>query len=237
LDLNEVADGDAHVWFALPGAVSDDELARRLRLLDETELVRYRRFRFDLHRREFLVTHALLRLTLSRYRPTPPAAWRFAAGAHGKPTLDPPCGLSFNVSNHPTLVVCAVTAGADVGIDVEPLTRGPEILELAREVFSTRERAALDRLEAGLRRERAVSLWTAKEAYIKARGEGLALPLDGITMVFDGERPLEPRVEVDPSIDDGVRWALQLLDVEGHRVAVAMASGRLHVRLSLLPWE
>jgi 4'-phosphopantetheinyl transferase len=232
LDLDAVADGDAHVWFARPGAVPDAELTRRLCLLDEAELVRYRRFHFDLHRREFLVTHALLRLTLSRYRPTEPAAWRFAAGAHGKPTLTPPCGLSFNVSNHPTLVVCAVAAGADIGIDVEPLTRGLALLELAPAVFSAPERAALDGLEAGARRERAVSLWTAKEAYIKARGEGLTLPLDRISMVFDEARPLEPRVEVDASIDDGVRWTLRLLDVEAHRVAVAMASDRLRVRLS-----
>jgi 4'-phosphopantetheinyl transferase len=234
LAFDAVAPAQAHVWFALPGPLAAPELANYLRLLDPTELERYRRFRFELHRREFLVTHALLRLTLARYGPTEAAAWRFHRGPHGKPSVSPPCGLSFNVSNHPSLVVCAVAAGAEVGVDVEPLARGPSILELAPTVFSARERAALARLSPAERHERAVSLWTAKEAYLKARGEGLALPLDLITMVFDEGRPFEPSVEVDPSIDDGVRWALRLIDVEQHRVAVALASDALQVRLARL---
>jgi 4'-phosphopantetheinyl transferase len=234
LAFDAVVPTEAHVWFALPGALAAAELANYLRLLDPGELERYRRFRFELHRREFLVTHALLRLTLARYAAKEAAAWRFHTAPHGKPSISPPCGLSFNVSNHPSLVVCAIAAGAEVGVDVEPLARGPAILELAPTVFSARERADLARLAAAERHERAVSLWTAKEAYIKARGEGLALPLDLITMAFDEGRPSEPSVEVDPSIDDGVRWTLRLTDIEEHRVAVALASDALHVRVARL---
>jgi 4'-phosphopantetheinyl transferase len=231
-----VAREEVHVWFALPGALAEADLAHGLRLLDATELARYRRFCFELHRREFLVTHALLRLTLARYGPTEAAAWRFDHGPHGKPSISPPCGLSFNVSNHPSLVVCAVASGAEVGVDVEPLARGPTILELAPTVFSAHERAVLECLAPAERSQRAVSLWTAKEAYIKARGQGLTLPLDLITIAFDERHPLEPRVEVHPSIDDGVRWTVRLVDVEQHRVAVALGSETLRVRLARLLW-
>src|SRR5262249_8611625 len=158
-----------------------------------SELERYHRFVFDRHRLEFLATRALVRRTLSSLRPIDPPAWRFRITAYGRPEIDPPCGIAFNLANHPTLTVCALrtaTAGAapgavpELGVDVEPLTRGIEIVPLAPSVFSVAERAALHALPAAAQPDRALSLWTLKEAYIKARSLGLSLPLDGFSFSF-----------------------------------------------------
>jgi 4'-phosphopantetheinyl transferase len=134
--------------------------------------------------------------------------------------LDPECGLSFNLSNSLGLVVCLVAEGeADVGVDVEPHERAKQIMELAPKVFSPLEQAQLAALPEAERHDRALSLWTLKESYIKARGLGLLIPLDRFSFVFGGAEGI--RLEIDPEIDDQAgRWRFCQIDLAGHRIAV-----------------
>lgn len=215
---------EVHVWSAIPDAFTAEELARFDALMTPEERARQRRFVFEKNKKESLVTRALVRTTLSRYRDVAPEDWRFAANEHGCPSIDPPCGLRFNLSNNPGMVVCAVCEDADVGVDVEPLDRGPDILGVAKRVFSAAERE-----ELGTDLDRAVSLWTLKEAYIKARGIGISLGLDKITMRFDREHP---RVELDLD-DDASRWAFRTFDVDGFRIALAVDTGGAEPRVEL----
>jgi 4'-phosphopantetheinyl transferase len=127
------------------------------------------------------------------------------------------------------MVVCAV-ARRTVGVDVEPRDRAGEIFEVAERVFSAFERAELYALEGAARRERAVALWTSKEAYIKARGIGISLPLREISMHFDRAFP---RVEVSPAIEDGIAWAFRAFDVDGHRVAVCVDANDADVQVKV----
>jgi 4'-phosphopantetheinyl transferase len=172
---------DVHLWIADPAQLSERACAA---ILEDDELARARAFRFDRHRREYLSSRALVRRALSRHDGRPPCTWRFVRNAHGKPRALAANGLAFNLANHPTLVVCAIAA-RDLGVDVEPIDRGREILALAPVVFTAGERTALAALAAAARPDRAVSLWTLKEAYIKARGLGLdALPLASFSINF-----------------------------------------------------
>src|SRR5205814_2333324 len=82
---------------------------------------------------------------LSRHGPLAPGSWRFLENDHGRPEIDPPCGLRFNATNAPALVACAVAEEAEIGIDVEPRSRAGQILEVATSVFSDLE---LDELRA-----------------------------------------------------------------------------------------
>lgn len=220
------------VWIAQPSLMDDSALlAACARLLSEEERNRQRAFVFEKNRREYLVAHALLRCALSQYDPTLPEAWRFTRNAHGRPALDPPSRLRFNLTHHPTLVACAVTNDAELGIDVEPLQRGAEILRLAEGIFAQSELEELHRLPSAERADRAVSLWTLKEAYVKARGLGLTLPLSGFA--FDFARPLEPAVAFEAAIDDRPeRWHFRTRDVHEHRIALAVehGAGELDVR-------
>ncbi len=214
--------GDIDVLIAMPGRFDEPALlAAYDALMTDAERARQRAFVFERHRIESLVTRALVRTALSRYRPVAPEAWRFEKNEHGCPRIEPPCGLSFNLSNHPTMVVCAVTEGAAIGVDVEPLSRAPEIVEVAGDVFTPTEQAELATLGPEGKRDRAVTLWTLKEAYIKARSLGLALPLDGFAFRFDD--PTRPRISFAASIDDDpARWWFHTVDVAEHRIALAL---------------
>lgn len=231
------------LWLAYPGDLAEPAAeAACAAILSDAERVRAARFRFDRHRHEFLATHALTRVALSHNHPLPPRAWSFSTNSYGKPTPNPECGLRFNQSNSVELAVCLIAlrdakaVTAEVGVDVESMARAEGIVPLAGRVFSAAERAQLDALPAAERPDRALSLWTLKEAYIKARGMGLSLPLQEISFLF-GEpgtnRPEAIRFEVAPAVDsDPGRWRFCRFDHAGHRITLAVevnAAGPLAV--------
>jgi 4'-phosphopantetheinyl transferase len=222
------------LWCAYPDDLLDASVAAACAaLLTPEEQARCEKLRFEPNRREFLASRALVRTALSRSHPLPPEAWRFRANSHGKPETDPACGLSFNISNAPGLVVCLIARGVQVGVDAEPYARDAEILPLAPDVFSPREQAQLHALPAAAQPDRALSLWTLKEAYIKARGLGLSLPLARFSFLFGGE--LGIHLEIDPALGDPpCRWRFRLLDHAGHRIALVAA---LPAAPALQLWE
>ncbi len=193
-------------------------LDRYLALLTPEEREQHGRFVFEKRRHEFLVTRALVRTVLSGYGTVPPEAWRFVRGEHGRPSLDPPGALDFNLSNGPGLVACAV-ARVRVGVDLEPYERGGTIVSLASRVFSPAERKALDALPEPDRADHALSLWTLKEAYLKARGAGLSLPLQQLEFTVGGA---SVTAAFGPALRDRpARWSFRVCDHAGHRLAVA----------------
>lgn len=207
------------LWIAYPDDLLNDTAAAQCSaILNEQELARSQRFKFDRHRRESVTTRALVRSALSYGRSVSPQAWRFTANRYGKPAVDPDCGLRFNASNCVNLVVCLVAESSEVGVDVEPFERAEVMLNLAPEIFSVAERAQLMALPVEERLLRALSLWTLKEAYLKARGEGLAIPLDKFSFIFESESGIH--LEIDPSINDrSENWHFFLHDHAGHRIA------------------
>jgi 4'-phosphopantetheinyl transferase len=230
--------GDAvfQLWFAYPGDLADAAVAEAcVALLSDAEREQAARFRFERHRHEYIATHALARIALSNSYPVPPHAWSFSVNKYGKPAPIPDCGLRFNQSNSVGLAVCLVASaatraphvgpaaspgtGIEVGVDVESSSRAEEIVDLAPHVFSLAEQAQLEGLPATDRPGRALSLWTLKEAYIKARGIGLSLPLRKISFLFGG--PVGIRLRVEPGIDDDpARWRFCLLNHMEHRIAL-----------------
>ncbi len=173
--------GQADVWVAqIAGTINRDLTARYRCVLTPDELRQAERFHFEKDRNRYLITRALVRCVLSRYGTLPPEAWRFQATAFGRPYTvnDDPAvqGLSFNLSHSDKTLVMGVVRGAEIGIDVEELERKVP-LEIAANCFSANETAQLNALPPGQRPQRFLELWTLKESYIKARGEGLSLPL------------------------------------------------------------
>jgi 4'-phosphopantetheinyl transferase len=119
----------------------------------------------------------MIRGVLSTYRPVAPEDWRFVSGSHGRPELDPDCGLRFSAAHTRGLTVVGVCDDGEVGVDVERLDRRARP-GLAGRWFAPEEVAALDDLAEPQRARRFLELWTLKEAYVKARGLGvIGLPL------------------------------------------------------------
>ena len=109
------------------------------------------------------------RLALSSICPdVAPCDWCFQNGPHGKPAVaGMECPPHFNISHTRNVAVCAVTTAGPVGIDAEPLSRGADVLRVLDCFTTLEERASITQPED------AVWLWTAKEALVKASGEGL----------------------------------------------------------------
>jgi 4'-phosphopantetheinyl transferase len=216
----DMAQKTLYLWYADPANVLSEAAAEACaKLLSKDERARWQNLRSEPHRREYLTTRALVRIALSQYHPLAPEAWCFKLNPYGKPTADPTCGFLFNLSNSPGLVVCLIAKGAEVGVDTEPYERAERIAEVASEVFSPSELAQLQALRGSERLDRALSLWTLKEAYIKARGTGMSSSLREVSFLFGGAEGI--RLEMDPGLDDEAeRWRFCLLEHAGHRVAL-----------------
>jgi 4'-phosphopantetheinyl transferase len=213
------------VWTAFTtGQESDDELARLLSLVPADEATRSDRFFHRADRIRFLLARALARAALSRWAPLPPLSWAFRFNEHGRPELaNRPAGvpdLRFNISHTDGLVACAVTVGREVGVDVEYIGRRLEYAVPER-FFSPKEVSDLRSLPVTEQPHAFFDYWTLKEAYIKARGLGLALPLRHFT--FIRRAGAAPAIEFAPELhDDPSSWQFaQFWPSKDHRMAVA----------------
>jgi 4'-phosphopantetheinyl transferase len=157
-------------------------------LLDDAERARADRFRFAADRAAYTAVHALLRRMLADAHGLAPERWRFRAAAGGKPEIDPALGRPrrpFSLSHTRGMVACAVGWGDELGVDVESLGHSDSVLEIARRNFAPAETAMLEALPPAARASAFGRLWTLKEAYLKATGQGLAAPLDGFCFSLD----------------------------------------------------
>ena len=220
---------EVHLWVVEPERVSEPRLlAAYHAMLSAEERERHSRFRFDKHKLQFLVSHALVRVTLSRYAPVQPQAWRFSVNAYGRPDItgEGLPRLRFNLSHTDGMAVCAVVLDTDVGADVEHSGRPGQTVELADSFFSRSEVQALRALPVERQRERFFDYWTLKESYIKARGAGLSLPLDQFAFHLEPGQP--PRISFDPRLgDDPETWQfVQVRLSPEHPAAVAVRRTR-----------
>lgn len=174
------------MWVARLDAERDMQQLERYRaLLDEQEERRLDRLATAALKAEFLLTRALCRETLSRYADVAPRDWRFEVNAYGKPAISAPAlslSLKFNLSNARDVAACVVALEANVGIDIEQWSRPDDSLPITAQIFSASELHALRNCDPQARRRFFYELWTLKEAYVKARGQGLSMNLDEITL-------------------------------------------------------
>ncbi len=221
-------ESEAHVWLTAP---AEPELADRyLELLPCEELEQFERYKLDRPRHLYLAARALARSSLSLYAPeVEPADWRFEFNKHGRPEICKPKGLPplrFNLSHTEGLVACLVTLELDAGVDVERVDRRVNYEGIARSKFSSLEARELRRLVGSAQRERFFRYWTLKEAYIKARGMGLALPLGSFSYLFDspGEVSIQFADDLGDVTDD---WQLGLWQTStDHYLAAAIRRGQ-----------
>jgi 4'-phosphopantetheinyl transferase len=219
--------GEIHLWLVNPREIADPILLNRYRaLLDTEEQARLRRIRLPGVRHQYLLTRALVRTALSRYAPLSPRTWRFRPNPHGRPLIANSEGrtLCFNLAHTEGMIVCAVTRDAELGVDVECTLRATRTAEVADRFFADIECRDLHALSADRRRDRFFDYWTLKEAYIKARGLGLACPLGKFAFrLREGERIT---LKIDPELaDDGGRWYCRLgSPSDRHRLALCSTS-------------
>jgi 4'-phosphopantetheinyl transferase len=212
-EMSLIPHDEIHLWLASYEEIADERLHAAYRdLLNEEERAQEPRFYFARDRRRYLVTRALVRTVLSRYVPAvEPAQWSFETNAYGRPAAANAAAkaerLSFNLSHTHSMIVLAVTAGREVGVDVENVRAREVSIGVADRYFAPQEVRVLNAVPAPEQQYRFFEYWTFKESYIKARGMGLSLPLDKFSFHYPDDDAVE--IAIDPELaDDAERWQL-----------------------------
>jgi len=202
--------------------------------LSQDEQSRANRFYFRRDRERFIVAHGILRMILGFYLNKAPNTLSFCCGSHGKPALavESGCdGIRFNLSHSHGIALYAFARGRAVGVDVESI-RDLEVEQIAERFFSRDEIATLRTLAPDLRNYAFFLCWTRKESYIKARGEGLSLPLDQFDVsLIPGEPAALLSTQRDPY--EVSRWSLQeLTPASGYVAALAVEGHGYHLTIT-----
>jgi 4'-phosphopantetheinyl transferase len=212
---------ELHVWRAsLDRSAEVVESLERVLGRDERE--RADRFRFEHHRARYVVGRALLRGLLGRYLGTRPEDIEFSYGEHGKPFLACP-GPWFNLAHSGPVAMFAFSSTAEVGIDVELADADFASGRIAERFFAPSEVQRLRSLPMALQPRAFLECWTRKEAFIKARGEGLSLPLDSFAVTLG---PSEPAAVLRTawSDEEPMQWSMADLSDPGGQSIAAVAS-------------
>ena len=195
---------EAHVFLAFSNKHSDpDLLARHRDLLSEEELEKHKSFKFGRDRDLYLITHGLVRAALSRYSEVTPDRWVFQCNPYGRPEIAQSNGnpqLRFSVSRARGLVVCLIALSIDVGVDTENIRKLDNLTALSENIFTSLELSNIRKLPESDQVDEFFTLWTLKEAYIKAKGMGLSLPLNQFAFYLDAKG--STRLWVDPRFQD-----------------------------------
>jgi 4'-phosphopantetheinyl transferase len=228
---------EVHVWRATLDQPA--HVLNRLRLmLDEDERSRAARFHFEKDRAHFVVARAALRSILGGYLRVPPGRVRFDYSPYGKPALAAEFAathLHFNVSHSHALALFAVARRCALGVDVEYVRADVAEREIAERFFSASEVSALCALPAAQQPRAFFDCWTRKEAYIKARGEGLSFPLAAFDVSLRPDEPAALRC-VRGDEREAARWSLRALDAAPGYAAALVAEGRDR-QLKTWQWE
>lgn len=214
---------EVHVWRAPLKEWVADEIERGINILSSEEKARADRFFQPRHRKRFITSHATLHAILTKYLPefkqTP---LRFCYNEYGKPHLEYDSSLQFNLSNSHSIVLYAVARDQKVGIDIEYMKRGIHIDRIAERFFSLEESTALQKLSVDKRLAGFYRLWTLKEAYIKAIGQGLSFPLNRFTTNVNVTQ-IDGLISVNGDYEQAKSWALCPIPVEkDYKAALAV---------------
>jgi 4'-phosphopantetheinyl transferase len=226
----ELANNEIHVWRA--SLASDETTLRRFQSsLADDERARADRFVFERDRNRFVAARGILRQLLAGYIRRSPSELQFGYGPQGKPLLvrnETTSALEFNISHSHDMALFAFAKKRSLGIDVELLR--PEFAgeDIAKRYFSAAEIEELQALPPELRAEAFFLCWTRKEAYIKARGEGLQIPLTSFSV------SLTPGQPETLHSSDHLRWSLISLRPARQYVAAVIGEGK---GWTLRQWE
>ena len=217
---------EVHLWVTFPKEIQQPDLLRQYHaMMNPDETAKQKRFHFEKHRHQYLLTRAVIRSLLSRYLSRPPAEWAFETNRYGRPHLLPALNetaLRFNLSHSEGIIVCGLVRNREIGVDVEYVQRGGDLVNVADRFFSPQEVQDLHKLPEAQHIDRFFDYWTLKESYIKARGMGLSIPLDQFSFHLDDGPGI--RISIDARQNDPPeRWQFRQWRLDDrYKIALAL---------------
>jgi 4'-phosphopantetheinyl transferase len=230
-----LSEADVHVWSA-----SLDVPLERLSSYEQTlswdERSRAARFKFDHHRKRFIVGRGILRAILGSYVEVEPVELQLDHSLLGKPSLAGfPQKLHFSLSHSRNMLLIAVTGISAIGVDVELIQSVADIESVARHFFSADEARRLMDLPEEERALAFYKVFVRKEAYLKARGAGLSSMIRQIEVSFAPDEPTRIR-SICGDTQAAACWTLmELAPASGFTGAVAAEAKNL--RFLLWQWS
>jgi 4'-phosphopantetheinyl transferase len=218
---------EVHLWRVDLEGIRADE-SRWQKALSSDESARAARFHFPGDRQHFVASRALLRMVLAGYLATDPGSLSFSYSKKEKPALGPAhatSDITFNVSHSGGIALFAFTRRREIGVDVEQVRLDFDVEAIARRFFSAHEQRQLAGLPNEKRFEAFFRCWTRKEAYIKATGEGLSLPLHqfDVSVAADDQEAL---LSTRPDNSEVALWSLREIPAGPGYVAALCVRGR-----------
>ena len=233
----ELHQDEVHVWASRLDP-STDLLARFGSVLSVEERERASRFRFDLHRNRFITGRGWIRLLLGSYLKMAPEQINFCYGDHGKPAVAKECdhkGLHFNLAHSDAIALAGVTPMGPLGLDVERVRVLKDVGELVQRFFSARENSIFQELSPEQKNVAFFNLWTRKEAWLKATGQGISQNLNRVEVSFlPGESAR--LLALPEAFRSGNTWSLhEMTPAPGFAAALAICAEK--PRISCRQWR
>ncbi len=210
---------EVHVWRASLD-VDTSERTRLFSFLSDDERVRAARFVFPRDRDHFIAARGRLRELLGGYLQRSPQSIRFQTGRYGKPTLTDDTNFRFNLTHSYGLALYLFATQRELGIDAEKIRPEFATEGIAERYFSEAERTELRELPAEIRTTAFFLCWTRKEAYVKAHGDGLQIPLDSFNVSVTPGEPERLRST------DSERWSMRSFSPAPDFVASVLVEGQ-----------
>lgn len=215
---------DVHLW-QMDLDLPDGKVKELEKVLSADEKTRAERFYFEQHKNRFIVGRATLRTILGRYLKLAPQQIQFEYSSRGKPSLAKNCGgheLKFNLSHSQDLALYGFACDRAIGVDVEYIRSVTDVQQIARRFFSPTESALIMRLPDTEKIAAFFRGWTAKEAYLKATGDGLSGSLDKIEVSLLPNEPVR-LVKIDGKAQIAAQWRLySFVPVANYLAAIAV---------------
>jgi 4'-phosphopantetheinyl transferase len=220
-------ENEVHLWRVDLDSLRESE-SRWQNILSADESARASRFRFAIDRQRFVISRGLLRTILGGYLAADPGSLTFSYSSKDKPSVarpDSESAVCFNVSHSGAVVLLAFTRGHDVGVDVEQIRSDFDVAAIARRFFSPHEQEQLAVLAKEKSFEAFFRCWTRKEAYIKATGDGLSLPLTQFDVSIEAHDK-DALLATRPDATEAGFWSLREVPAGEGYVAALCVRGR-----------
>lgn len=234
IELLTDLENQIHVWFCCPDEITDQsKFDSYLSILSNEEREKYQRFHFDKDRHSYLISHVLVRKTLSRYCEVLPEKWQFTFNQHGKPEVSPKIqcpNLKFNLSHADGMSACVVTLGNDCGVDVENIQRKNKLDAVAKRMFAGKELEVILNSDGENKQKNFFNFWTLREAYVKALGTGLGGSSKEFYFSIDAVNVSDKKLSkakinfVDSYKAEKLEWQFALLEPSSSHVAAIAIS-------------
>ncbi|MEM1172392.1 MAG: 4'-phosphopantetheinyl transferase superfamily protein [Cyanobacteria bacterium P01_H01_bin.35] len=217
----ELSEDNVHIW-STNLKLSFSQIEELSEILSSDEIERANRFYFERDKNRFIIARGTLRKILSRYLNIEPNKLEFTYSDRGKPYLRN-TSILFNLSHSQDLALYAITKVNLIGIDLEYIRPMNDAESLAKRFFSNQEYNLISQLPPQKQQETFFKLWTCKEAYLKATGDGLAGGLEKVEICLNSEKPVE-FFSINEDIEEASHWYLyQFIPQPNYIAAVAVA--------------